>query len=146
MSTMLRTSNPTAVAEEIDPGRDYRRPYKGQRVLYHSRPGEGRAGKFTEIADVINVEDDDHVELLVILGPNDFHARLNVPRRTDQNPFNSWSFTEYDQEHYRPGDEKAEAPSPTGPLNWDDVKAMHSELGALRNRVAAIEAGQPAKR
>ena len=42
MSVMLRSTNPSAV-NEIDPDRDRRVPYQGQRVLFHSRPGEGRS-------------------------------------------------------------------------------------------------------
>jgi hypothetical protein len=142
MSVMLRSTNPAAV-NEIDPDRDRRVPYQGQRVLFHSRPGEGRSGKMTAIADVMAVEDDDHCELLIHYAADDAIVRWKIPRRTEQNPFNSWSFTEYDQYWYQrsaghPGEPPP--PSPESHLTWDDVKAMHAEIGVLRNKVVALEA------
>lgn len=151
MSVMLSSTNPAAV-NEIDPNRDRRRPFVGQRVLFHSRPGEARMvrmGKATAIADVLNVEDDDHVELLIHYAADDALVRWKIPRRTDQNPFNSWSFNDYDELYYLRGAIPSATPKPEGHFTWDDVKAMHAELGALRNRVAALEAkpkrGRPSK-
>lgn len=141
MSTLLRTSNP-AVMAEIDPGRDHRIPYQGQIVIFHARQGEGRGGKLTAPAIVTAVEDEDHVEIMIIYAADDFHTRWNIPRRTEQNPFNAWSFNDHDEVHYRPGAPKPEAPKPDGHLDWSDVESMHHEIGTLRNRLAALEAGQ----
>jgi hypothetical protein len=138
MSVMLRSTNPGAV-NEIDPDRDHRRPYQGQRVLFHSRPGEGRSGKMTAIADVMAIEDDDHCELLIHYAADDAIVRWKIPRRTEQNPYNSWSFTEQDDLYYQRNGHRDAAPKPEGHLNWDDVQAMHAEIGVLRNKVAALE-------
>jgi hypothetical protein len=84
---------------------------------------------------------------MVIHAADDFHTRWNVPRKTEQNPFNSWSFNDHDQEHYRPGAAKPEVPKPDGHLTWNDVKAMHAEMAVLRNKVSALEGEhRPAKR
>lgn len=148
MAVMLRSTNPAAV-NEIDPTRDRRRPYEGQRVIFHSRPGEARMGKQRAIADVLTVEDDDHVELLIHYAADDALVRWKIPRKTDQNPFNSWSFNEWDEIHYQPGEQKPAALKPEGHFTWDDVSAMHTEIGHLRSRVAALEAkprrGRPPK-
>jgi hypothetical protein len=140
MSVMLRSTNPAAV-NEIDPHRDHRRPYLGQRVIFHSRPGEGRMGKTEAIADVIGIEDDDHVEILINYAADDAIVRWKIPRRTEQNPFNSWSFTEHDERNYlrAPVPSTGEAAKVQGHLSWDDVKEMHAEIGVLRNKLAAAE-------
>jgi hypothetical protein len=124
---------------EIDPGRDRRRPYAGQIVLFHQRPGESRAGKPSSPAIVTRVDDDDHVELMIVYAADDFHTRWSVPRKTEQNPINSWTFNEHDERHYLRDQVKLEAPAPTGHLNWEDVKAMHTEVAAMRHRLAALE-------
>jgi hypothetical protein len=135
---MLRSTNPAAV-NEIDPHRDHRRPYLGQRVIFHSRPGEGRMGKTEAIADVIGIEDDDHVEILIHYAADDAIVRWKIPRRTEQNPFNSWSFTEHDQENYQQTTALWQEVKPAGHLTWDDVEKMHAEIGMLRNKIAAAE-------
>jgi hypothetical protein len=133
---------------EIDPGRDRRRPYQGQALVFHVRPGErGSGNMLTRSAMVLRVLDEDHVDILVIYGDFttqvgkllDFDIRLSVPRRTDQNSSNAWGFNEWDETRYRPGAERTVEPQPTGHLTWDDVKAMHAEIGVLRNRLAALE-------
>jgi hypothetical protein len=139
MSVMLRSTNPAAV-NEIDPHKDRRRPYQNQQVLFHARPGEARMGRAVANAEVLNVEDDDHVELLIKYAADDSIVRFKIPRKTDQNPFNSWSFNAWDDKHYKPAAIEPEVPKPEGHLTWDDVKAMHAELGVLRNKVAALEA------
>lgn len=150
MSVMLRSTNPDAIGE-IDPDRDRRRPHIGQIVIFHSRPGEGRMGKMAAPALVTAVEDDDHVELLIHYAADDAITRWKIPRRTDQNPFNSWSFNEDDEAHYQrvPTPSTGEPAKVDGRLTWDDVKAMHAEIGHLRNRLAALEVkprrGRPPK-
>src|SRR5882672_11008036 len=136
---MLKSTNPAAV-NEIDPDHDRRVPYQGQRVLFHSRPGEGRSGKMTAIADVMAVEDDDHCELLIHYAADDAIVRWKIPRRTEQNPFNSWSFTEDDDVHYQRNGHRDAAPKPEGHLTWEDFRAMYAEIGVLRTKMAALEA------
>ena len=102
MSTMLKTTNPEAV-NEIDPNRDRRVPYVGQSLIFHMRSGEGRAGKMTAAAICTQVEDEDHVELLVIFAADDFITRWKIPRKTEQNNTNCWAFNAYDELHYRFG-------------------------------------------
>jgi hypothetical protein len=139
MSIMLRTTNPAALAE-IDPHKDRRRPYQNQQVLFHARPGEARMGRAVANAEVLNVEDDDHVELLIKYAADDSIVRFKIPRRTEQNPYNAWSFNEHDQEHYQKPPLLPVPPTPHGHLTWDDVTAMHAEMAVLRNKVAALEA------
>jgi hypothetical protein len=139
MSTMLRTINSDAV-NEIDPHRDRRRPYQTQHVLFHSRPGEARMGRMVANAEILNIEDDDHVELLIKYSADDFIVRWKIPRRTEQNPYNSWSFNEWDEKHYRPDATAPEPPKPEGHLTWEDVKAMHAEMAVMRHKVVALEA------
>lgn len=148
MSVMLRSTNPQAV-NEIDPDRDRRRPYVGQTVVYHMRSGEYRNGKMAAPALVTAVEDDDHVEILIMFSADDFMTRWKIPRRTEQNTVNAWSFNEYDQEHYLETTALWQEVKPEGHLTWDDVKAMHAEMAAMRNRLAVLEArpkrGRPPK-
>jgi hypothetical protein len=140
MSTMLRTTNPAAV-DEIDPGKDRRRAYVGQTVIYHGRPGEARMGKLSTPALVVRVEDDDHIEIIVRYAAEDALDRWKVPRRTEQNPFNCWSFNEWEQDHYDPDKPGiSEAPPATGTsMSWADVKDMRSEMTEMRSRIAALE-------
>jgi hypothetical protein len=63
----------------------------------------------------------------------------NIVRKSEPNPINSWSFTEADQERYRPGQLKEAELNPEGHLTSDDVKAMHAEIGVLRNEIAALK-------
>jgi hypothetical protein len=88
MSEMLRTTNPEAVG--LKPEDDRRVLYEGQIVFFHPRQGEGRAGRLRVPAIVTRVEDEDHIELVVLDDPP--VCRTNVVRRTAQNPVNSWSF------------------------------------------------------
>lgn len=137
---MLATTNPGAV-DEIDANRDRRRPYVGQRVIYHSRPGESRFGRQQAIADVLHIVDDDMVELLVTYAADDSLIRVNIPRRTDQNPFNSWSFTEYDEENYLPSskrDKLAQAIDDIAALR-NKVRELSDENTALAGRASALE-------
>jgi len=101
MSTMLRTVNPEAAAESegLNP-RDRRVPYVGQSVLFHSRPGEGRMGKMIAPALITEVIDEDTVELLIIYAADDFLMRMRIPRKTEQNNINCWSYNAHDEEHY----------------------------------------------
>ena len=135
MAVMMRSVNPDAV-DEIDPNRDRRRPYVGQSVIFHARPGEARMGKFAAPAIVTAVEDDDHVELLAIYAADDSILRWKIPRKTEQNPFNAWSFNEYDQEHYRPGPALAAPPEPSA---LRELKEMREHVQELRNRVMQLE-------
>ncbi len=138
MSVMLATTNPEA-AMAMDPGKDRRVPYEGQVLIFHMRPGEGCGGKLRALAICDRVEDDDHVELIVIHSADNLITRWKIPRRTDQNPVNAWSFNEWDERHYRPATAEVDAPKPEGHLTWDDVKAMHAEIAMLRNKVAVLE-------
>lgn len=141
MSVMLRSTNPEAV-NEIDPDRDRRVPHVGQIVIYHMRPGEGRAGKMSAPAIVTAVEDDDHIEILVIFSADDFMTRWKIPRKTDQNTVNCWAFNEHDQEHYQETTalwQVVKREEPEGHLTWEDVKAMHAEIGVLRNKLSVAE-------
>jgi hypothetical protein len=138
MSVMLKTTNPDAV-NEMDPHRDRRVPHQGQVLIYHMRPGEGRGGKITAPGIVTRVEDDDHVELMIVHAADDFITRWKIPRKTEQNPVNAWSFTEDDEKHYARETAKEEAPAPDGRLTWDDVKAMHAEVAAMRGKIASLE-------
>ena len=149
LSTLLATSNPEAVAE-IDPNRDRRAPYQGQSLVYHCRPGEGRGGKITAVALCTRVEDDDHVELLIIYAADDFITKWKIPRKTDQNNVNCWSFNDYDEEHYQPGSAKLPVVTEQGQLTWEDVKEMYKEIGVLRaanvtlaEHVAELRAARP---
>ena len=134
MSVMLRTTNPAA-AGEIDPGRDRRVPYVGQWVIYHCRPGEGFQGRLEAPAIVINVEDDDHIEIVIFRAGDDTITRFKVPRRTDQNTFNCWSFNEWDDRHYqRPTgvDERATAAE-------GKIGALRSDIDNLRSQIKSLE-------
>jgi len=133
MSVMLRTTNP-AVADEENP-RDRRRPYVGQTVVFHIRPGEGRGGKTTAPAMVTHVYDDDAVELLIIYAADDFLTRIKIPRRTEQNPINAWSFNEWDEEHYLKPVVASVSPYDDSDLH-DKIAKLDRELGVLRNIVA----------
>src|SRR5262249_33705200 len=131
MSTLLSTTNPDAV-REIEGDRDRRKPYEGQLVIFHMRPGEGRQGRMSAPAIVTRIEDEDHVELLVLFAADDFISRWKIPRKTEQNPFNSWSFNSYDEVFYRPKGEVSVEPKPEGHLNWDDFKKLYEEFGVMR--------------
>lgn len=135
MSVMLRTTNPASV-DEIDPVKDRRPPYVGQLVLFHGRPGEARMGKLVAPAIVTTVEDDDHVELLIMYAADDSLMRWKIPRQTDQNRFNCWSFTEHDQEHYKPGPALATPPEPS---HIRDLKEARDQIQELRNRLTELE-------
>jgi hypothetical protein len=135
MAVMMRSVNPDAV-DEIDPNRDRRRPYVGQSVIFHARPGEARMGKLAAPAIVTAVEDDDHVELLAIYAAEDSVLRLKIPRKTEQNPFNAWSFNDYDQDHYRPGPALAAPPEPSAVR---EMKELRDHVQELRNRVRELE-------
>jgi hypothetical protein len=91
----------------IDPHHDHRRPYVGQTVLFHPRLGElgfiGREGCVP--AQVLSVVDDDHVDLNLALAGVNPVVRLNVPRKTDDEPSGSWAWNDHDAEHYRGADE-----------------------------------------
>jgi hypothetical protein len=74
----------------------HHRPHVGQRVVYHSRPGEGRPGKPTTVADVVDAHADGSADL-VVHGLGESRVMENVPPHGDQAPFNSWSPTEHDE-------------------------------------------------
>jgi hypothetical protein len=99
MSVMMRTVNPEATAE-LEAGRDRRLPHVAQMLLYHARPGEGRRGRLEAPAVCNAVLDEDHVDLTVIWEGDELVTWRNVPRRTDQNTFNAWTFNAVDQKHY----------------------------------------------
>lgn len=131
MSTMLKTTNPSAVAE-ADPSSDRRVPYVGQAVLFHARPGEGRAGRVVSPALVLRVEDDDHADLLIIYDADDFIVRQKIPRKTDQNNINAWSFNEHDQKNYMLIEQLAKQLAEHG-----------GQLSDLRLRLEKLEARRP---
>lgn len=133
MSVMLRSTNPEA-AGVLELERDRRVPYVGQALVYHLRPGEGRGGKITAAAIVTRVEDEDHVELLIIFAADDFLTRWKIPRRTDQNPINAWAFNEWDQKHYQP-DAKTEAPAVTAL----DLEKLRNQVETLHAQVKTLE-------
>lgn len=133
MSVMLRSTNPEA-AGELELDRDRRVPYVGQAVVYHLRPGEGRGGKSFAPALVTRVEDDDHVELLIMFAADDFLTRWKIPRKTDQNPVNAWTFNDWDEKHYQP-DAKVEPPAVTKL----DLEKMHGEIEKLGAQVKSLE-------
>ena len=135
MSVMLATTNPEAASEYQN--RDTRRPYAGQSVVFHCRPGEGRAGKISAPAIVHSVFDDDHVDLVVIFDADDLGTRMKIPRKTEQNPFNAWAFNEQDDKHYlRPLDLPPPAIARDEFLDLsEEVKKLNRELSVLRNVV-----------
>lgn len=129
MSVMLRTTNPAAAG---DTG-DHRQPYIGQMVVFHMRPGEGRGGKMSAPAMVTYIHDEDHVELLVIFAADDFITRIKIPRRSDQNNVNCWSFNDHDDINYG-----------ASPMR-DEVGALATKLKALEERIEALEPGKKRK-
>lgn len=137
MSVMLKTTNPQA-AQENEPNRDRRVPYEGQVIVFHLRPGEGRAGKTRAPAIVTRVEDEDHVEIVVYFAADDQLTKWKIPRKSEQNPVNAWAFNDWDEIHYLPGEVKEDVPKPEGHLTWDDVKAMHEEIGRMRVELAEL--------
>lgn len=151
MSVMLRTTNPEAAGEEAH---DRRVPYIGQVVVYHCRPGEARQGRMEVAAIVEKIEDEDHLELLVLHSAEDLISKWKIARHGDQNPFNSWSFNAWDEEHYQPN-KAVELPvekESGAQLTWEDVKEMYKEIGVLRaanvtlaERVAELEKGDTAE-
>src|ERR1700682_6500319 len=98
------------------------------------RPGEGRAGKVVAPAICRRVEDDDHVELMIVYAADDFHTRWKIPRRTDQNPHNAWSFNTWDEVHYQPNAPAEVEPEPDAHLTWADVREMHTEIMVMRGQ------------
>jgi hypothetical protein len=115
MSTMLSTSSPEAFEEITMGSHDRRKPYVGQMVLFHLRPG-GRGSivnnqnRTTRPAMVMGVGEGGYVDLVVFYGtaqhPNlgkvlDCDDRENVPRRSEQNPVESWSFNDHDEQHHQ---------------------------------------------
>jgi hypothetical protein len=104
-----------------------RRPYLGQAVLYHQRAGElgfvGSAG--CVVAQVINVVDDDHVDLNLALAGVNPVVRSRVPRKSDNDPLGSWSFTDHDAEHYQ--------------ADADKLKQLQEHVYDLQNQVAALK-------
>lgn len=127
MSVMLATTNPQAVGE-LEPSRDHRSAYVGQWVIFHTRPGEGRGGTMTTPALVLRIHDEDHVDLLIKWGQEDEIERQKIPRKTDQNNFNAWSFNADDEFNYRDDSPLREA-----------VKALADEVKELSERIAALE-------
>lgn len=133
MSVMLKTTNPEA-AGEADPDRDRRIPYVGQSVVFHARPGENRGGKSCAPALVMKVQDDDHIEVTIVWAADDFLTRWNVPRKTEQNPVNAWSFNEWDDKHYQPN-AKPEAPAVTAL----DLEKVRNEVDKLSAKIKSLE-------
>ena len=81
------------------------------------------------MADVLHIHDDDMVDLLVTYADDDQMIRVNIPRKTEQNPFNSWSFNADDEENY--------LPHIVGRRSL--IKEMRDEIAELRNRITALE-------
>jgi hypothetical protein len=131
MSVMLRTQNPEAAAAIDDS--DHRPPYVGQIVLYHARPGEARMGRQVAPGTVMAVQDEDHIDVLIIYDADDFIFRQKLPRKTDQNPFNAWSFTDRDEKFYRPTDNPDYAPR-------EDTNTLFSEVAKLKEKLADAHA------
>jgi hypothetical protein len=122
---MLRTTNPEAAGEG---DHDRRRPYQGQSVIFHGN--DRRAGRTDAIADVMFVHDDDHVDLLIKYDADDFMRREKIPRKTDQNNINCWSFNDYDEQHY------VVDPAATVLIGG----AMQVEINELTKKVEQLEA------
>jgi hypothetical protein len=101
---MLQTSSPEAHAE-IAPEHDRRRPYVGQVILFHARDPISTVWPPTKPypAVVMQLDRDDHdrIDLLMFGGPGVLD-RHYVPRKTDQNCADSWSFTDWDEKNYHP--------------------------------------------
>lgn len=131
MSVMLATTNPEAMAEYQN--KDRRIPYVGQWLVFHTRPGEGRAGSMTAPALVLRIHDEDHVDILIKWGQEDEIERQKIPRKTDQNNFNAWSFNAHDEINYRD-----DSPVREG------LHAVEHRVHELERRVADLE--PPAKR
>lgn len=131
MSVMLRTTNPQAI-DEIEPDRDRRVPYLGQMLVFHARPGEGRGGKLANAAICTHLFDEDHVELVVIYAADDFVTRMKIPRKSDQNNMNCWSFNEVDEKHYL-------RPPPAPPTISDINKLFEERTASLSAKIASLE-------
>lgn len=131
MSVMLKTTNPEA-AGAMEPDRDRRVPYVGQAVIYHARPGESRGGKSLAPAMVTRVEDDDHIEAMIIWAADDFITRWKIPRKTEQNPINAWSFSEWDEKTYAMPATIVVDPGPT-------LSDLSSQVETLRSKIASLE-------
>jgi hypothetical protein len=127
---MLRTTNPEAAQEAEAVDRDRRRPYVSQSVVFHPRSGEGRSGKFQTAAIVTEIVDDDSVDLLIIWDADDFITRRRVPRRTDQNNVNAWTFNEYDEVHYHPEQKNLRS--------WKDLDVLFKRLADVDAQVAQL--------
>jgi hypothetical protein len=128
MSTLLRTHNPDAVDDNAE--YDRRRPYVSQSVVFWPRPGEGRSGRFQTAAIVTDIHDDDHVSLLIIWDADDFIQRRNVPRKTEQNNVNAWTFNEHDEIHYHPEQKSL--------LSWNDIDAAVKRIQSLEEEVVTL--------
>jgi hypothetical protein len=128
---MLQTTNPEA-AGAMDPTRDKRVPYLGQIVVYHMRPGEGRGGKLAAPGIVTRIEDDDHIELMIIHAADDFITRWKIPRKSEQNPINVWSFTEHDDKHYL-------VPLPVQMTETTVEKMIEEKTALLHSKIASLE-------
>jgi hypothetical protein len=137
MSIMLKTTNPDAV-DAMDPTHDRRVPYPGQILVYHMRPGEGRGGKITAPGIVTRVEDDDHVELMIIHAADDFITRWKIPRKTEQNPVNAWSFTEWDEKHYDRPVNVAITSEIVDKMIEDKAAPLHSKIASLEGELRRL--------
>ena len=68
----------------------------------------------------------------MIYAADDFITRIKIPRRSDQNPVNAWSFNEWDEVHYL-------RPAPPTP-RLDEIEKLFEERAATLNaKIASLE-------
>lgn len=94
MGHLLATVNPEAAAaiKPTSPLGNRVAPLH-QIVRYHSRPGEGRAGKMSFPAFMMHCDPENgRAQLLVIYAADDLQDRINIPYRSDENPFAAWDY------------------------------------------------------
>lgn len=137
MSVMLRTTNPTAAAEYED-AKDRRVPYLGQVLIYHARPGEGRSGKLQTLAFCSKILDEDHVELMIMWDQMDFNVGHKIARKSDQQPFASWSFNDWDMAHYKDAAALAREPTTPAPVSQVELDMLKARVETLDSQVAQL--------
>lgn len=86
---MLSTVNPEAAAETHEV------PETGSRVIYYARPGQGRGAQTKFAADVLFTDvRKGTVCLWVLFGREDWREIDHVHKRSEQEPYGTWDYTE----------------------------------------------------
>lgn len=86
---LMQTINPESAAEEHEV------PEAGSRVIYYARPGQGRGGQTKFPADVLFTDKrKGTVTLWVLFGREDYREIEHVRKRSDQEPYGCWDYTE----------------------------------------------------